>query len=102
MTTGAVLANEHEIEIIVPPNRIPIHEPGTIPELSGFEEIPGYAVGAYVGGFDKKLAEDEARCDAVTMVAKTFKTDVQDVLRNYEIRIIPGVGFHGRIFARKR
>lgn len=95
-------ATDQEVETLIPPSRVPIYETGTVPSLEGFEEMPGYAFGAYVGGFSRRLAEDKARCDAVQMTAANFKVGIDVVLRNYQICIIPGLGFHGRIFAKRK
>lgn len=82
--------------------QIPVYEVGTIPNLKDFEEMDGFAIGAYSGGFSRRIAENRARHDAIMATAAHFGIDTGIVVKNYEICIVPGVGFHGRIFARKR
>lgn len=84
-------------------DEIMIHEVGSLSNLStGFEEIPGFACGAYVGGLSRGAAEMMARMDALEMTARNFGTTLVEALRDYDIRIVPGIGFHGRIFARRK
>ncbi len=91
-----------EVDVLIPKTMVPICEPGTIPNLDGFEEIPGYAVAAYYGGPSRRLTEDRARRDAIMMAAVNFRVDIGEILRSYNVVIVPGNGYHGRIMAKRK
>ena len=83
-----------------------IYDEGQLPDLEGFEEIKGYAVDAYPyqhssntfgpGDFSK-----DARELAVRLAASHYEMTIQEALQQLEICIVPAVGFHGRIMAKR-
>ena len=83
---------------------IQIHAKDAIPFVEGFVEMPHLAIDAYSdqhgmhpGGF----FADEARNMAIRTVSSHFEIPEQEVLSQFNICIIPGVGFHGKIIARR-
>ena len=92
---------------LVSASHIPIHEEGRMPNLEGFEEMKGYAIDAYpcqqdTGVFGPGDFSEDARELAARTVASHFGTSVQEALAQFEICIVPGIGFHGRIMTKRR
>lgn len=73
--------------------------------LEGYIEMPGLAIDAYqfqretgllgVGDFSSK-----ARQLAVETVAHHFNISKRKALKRFEICIVPGISFHGKILAK--
>lgn len=86
---------------------IPIYEEDQVPNLEGFKEMNGYAIDAYpyqrgTNVFGPGDFSEYARNLAVRTVASHFGISTQEVLEQFEICIVPGIGFHGRIMAKRK
>lgn len=78
-----------------------------MPNLDGFEEMKEYAIDAYsyqrgtnvvgLGDFS-----EDARKIAAKTVAHNFGIPLQEALAQFEILIVPGIGFHGKIMAKRK
>lgn len=72
-----------------------------------FEEMKGYAIDAYrcqrgTEVFGAGDFSQEARELAARTVASHFGVSVREALAQFEICIVPGIGFHGKIMAKQR
>ena len=86
---------------------IPIYEEDQVPNLDGFEKMRGYAIDAYpyqrgTNMFGAGDFSEDARELAVRTVVSRFGITNQEALKQFEICIVPGISFHGRIMARRK
>lgn len=88
--------------IVVPGQTIPIYFPGEIPNLEDYEEMSGYAIDAYPDRFGRNDGAEDAMKLAVTTVAAHFDITPEEALGRFEICIVPGIGYHGYILAKRK
>lgn len=86
---------------------IPIYDRGHVPDLRGFEKMDGYAIDAYPCQHGTDLYgpgdfSQDAQELALRTAASRFRISEACVLDQYEICIVPGVGFHGKIMSRRK
>lgn len=76
-------------------------------EARGFVRMPGYAIDAYkvserTGNVGAGNFSEEAKELAIRTVARYYGVSISAVIKQFEVIIVPGPGFHGRILAKKK
>ncbi|MBI3075151.1 MAG: hypothetical protein HYY92_03010 [Parcubacteria group bacterium] len=96
-------------------NHVRIYLPKEIPregfEAQRFQKMDGYAIDAYpfqvedpecTSGAGGDMFSEEARAMAVRTVAAHFGVSQEKTLNLFDVCIVPAVGFHGTILARRK
>lgn len=90
---------------------VPIYPPGKVPDLTGYEQMKWWAIDAYPYDVDTMVAAGtqgnewfsaEARDMAIRTVADHYNIPIEHVLKEFDVCITPGFGYHGNIMARRK
>ena len=78
-----------------------------VPEnIDQFEQLPHYAIDAYSCDTNGNPGPGDFSQEAKEMAIRTagahYGLIPQEVTAQFEIIIVPGIGFHGRIFAKRK
>lgn len=105
MFLGSIFSQNAMALAVMP--AIPIYDERTVPNLEGFEEMHGYAIDAYpyqhgTNTFGSGDVSGNVEELAVRTVASHFNISDQEAIDRFDICIVPGIGFHGRIMAKQK